>query len=117
MRMTDVHTVAPGGEGTAQTFDLVSLLQLPAGRMTTANVRWALAPISLPGGATGVQARPGPTSSEGSRWIWLRVSGVKCSPACDARCMLMGLLTALWCACGLLLWAAKDMSSVSKGKI
>ena len=57
MRMTDVHTVAPSGAGGAHTFDLVSLLQLPAGRMTTANVRWVLAPMALPGGAPGVQAR------------------------------------------------------------
>ena len=56
MRMTDVHTVAPSGTGGAHAFDLVSLLQLPAGRMTTASVRWVLAPLALPGGAAGVQA-------------------------------------------------------------
>lgn len=58
MRMTDVHTVAPSGAGGAHTFDLVSLLQLPAGRLTTANVRWVLAPMALPGGAFGVQVQP-----------------------------------------------------------
>jgi hypothetical protein len=58
MRMTDLHEVAYDAAADVQTFDLVSLLQLPAGRMTVSRVRWRLVPMDPQGGAVGSRVRP-----------------------------------------------------------
>lgn len=58
MRMTDLHEVADDAAADEQTFDLVSLLQLPAGRMTVSRVRWRLVPMDPEGGAVGSRVRP-----------------------------------------------------------
>ena len=64
MRMTDLHEVAYDPAADEQTFDLVSLLQLPAGRMTVSRVRWRLVPMDPEGGAVGSRVRPpGPACS------------------------------------------------------
>ena len=56
MRMTDMHEVTYLAASESETFDLVSFLQLPTGRLRCADVRWRLTPTP-PGGEVGVRVR------------------------------------------------------------
>ncbi len=55
--MTEMHEVTYTAANDSESFDLVSFLQLPTGRLRCADVRWLLMPTPA-GGEDGVRVRP-----------------------------------------------------------